>query len=109
MPERDWQKDWELCEKAKYTNVQDGNGALIPFMQVPALNAYHMQLMREALEALPYWLQRIRELKTLLDIVLTTCANAGLVTDSFSEADCRKILHDIDEVWREAMAQWGRD
>lgn len=63
MPKRDWQKDWELCQKAKCTNFQDRNGALTPFMQVPALNAYHIQLMREALEAIPYWLQRVRGLE----------------------------------------------
>lgn len=63
MPDRDWQKDWELCEKARVSHVEDLWGTLTPFMQVPAFNAYHMQLMREADEALPYWLARVRELE----------------------------------------------
>lgn len=63
MSMRNWAEDWELCEKANFTCSRDIDGTLAPFIQVPAWNEYHKQLMQEAHKALPYWLQRVRELE----------------------------------------------
>jgi site-specific recombinase len=91
MPERDWQADWEMCEKAcpapwkiKKAKVCDFNSGkdyhetvsigplevsasaddsyvcVDTWLDVSENDAY---FVAEAREALPYWLQRVRELE----------------------------------------------
>lgn len=64
MPERDWQKDWELCMKATPGpwKAEVFAQRVMPYIceHVIGVNA---RFIAEAREALPYWLQRVRELK----------------------------------------------
>lgn len=81
MLERDWQKDWELCEKAtgpwyaiphpdyKNANWRVDTRPDVPwanFGQVAYMSAENAQFIAEARQALPYWLQRARELEEAL-------------------------------------------
>ncbi|BCV23316.1 hypothetical protein [Gelria sp. Kuro-4] len=64
MPERDWQKDWELCEKADpepwYAEVYAQR--VMPYICEHATPG-NVRFIAEARSALPYWLQRVRELE----------------------------------------------
>jgi len=55
IPERDWQKDWELCQQFK-------PGAVV-IIDNPSAVPIETYFAIEAREALLYWLQRVRDLE----------------------------------------------
>lgn len=70
MPERDWQKDWELCHSLEDWRTWDSCEKI----------AQHVCRVREASKALAYWLQRVRELedenRELRDVLETLVKNS---------------------------------
>lgn len=82
MPERDWQKDWEACQKAtpgpwyviphpEYRNASwrvdtNPDAPWVNFGQLAYMSAENAQFVTVAREALPYWLQQVQEMKEAL-------------------------------------------
>lgn len=66
MPERDWEKDWKLCEQ-RYSRPEDWLVATIYNSEGKIISSKvylpNARLVMEAREALSYWLQRVRELE----------------------------------------------
>lgn len=69
MAERDWQKDWEMVQEAR-----DGNW-------------WRAEYAGKMLDALPYWLQRVRELEAENADLFAVAKVARKVVDYF---DARK-------------------
>lgn len=79
MSERDWQKDWKMCQYGTPTPWryhvpgQDGEWAGYVYSSTTGERvAYDVlfddgMFIAEAREALPYWLQQVRELKTVVE------------------------------------------
>jgi hypothetical protein len=96
MPERDWQRDWELCENkieavwAFYRLRRDPYDDRKPWAELSDFFAF-------AREALPYWLQRVRELEE--DVRVISAANRDLATAiqqlKEENARLRGLLEDI--------------
>jgi hypothetical protein len=104
---RDWQKDWELCQAATPGpwRAEVYAQRIMPYI-CEHVNAADARFIAEAREAIPYWLQRVRKLETLLDKILTVCNDAGIAADGFSEDECRKLLRDIDQTWRSVLSMY---
>lgn len=82
MPNRDWKKDWEMCEKATPGPWKYGKDESEWFVAqkigdnlIACLDYYYSTeekdktnfvFIAETREALPYWLQRVRELEARL-------------------------------------------
>ncbi|MGB9792813.1 MAG: hypothetical protein ACPLTR_09605 [Thermacetogeniaceae bacterium] len=64
MPERDWAKDWELCQRATLGpwRAEVYAQRVMPYI-CEHVNSADAHFIAEAREALPYWLQRVRELE----------------------------------------------
>ena len=60
MPERDWQKDWEMCQRATSGKWEEGGTWYGVRMVAWKEDA---EFIAAAREALPFWLQRVRELE----------------------------------------------
>lgn len=93
MPERDWAKDWELCEKATpgpwYVKIlyheppyeefikgidiiakgEDDVEYIITRMDWSNPPVENALFITEARDALPYWLQRVRELEAQVAVM----------------------------------------
>ena len=113
---RDWQKDWELCQRATPGPwVPSNNGriycpkgyyvATVYKLLTPdglhdtATTNANMQFISEAREALPYWLKWVRKLTACLEDMLCACRDAGPAASQFPESECRALLREIDQVW----------
>lgn len=98
MTKRDWNKDWELTMRAtpgpwrweynkfygsysliavkdKAVILDDGsyNGDETPYDPLITPNDPNGQFIAEAREALPYWLQRVRELERAIKSFVEVC------------------------------------
>lgn len=82
MPERDWAKDWELCQRLSRTPWQlddrtiwyKGYAIWHPLLVGSRCTDADLRFIIEAREALPYWLQRVRELEEENERCKATCA-----------------------------------
>lgn len=91
MNKHDWTKDWELCQKAtpgpwKSCEARDGCGEVwsLPADFTVACTKYEEEdqcmkrilddadFIAEAREALPYWLNRVKELEEGLQVMFGT-------------------------------------
>jgi hypothetical protein len=114
MSDRDWERDWEWCERAtpgKWEVVAvNSEGPYLIRMPYPKGGTWYgvrmiawkedAEFIAAAHEALPYWLQRVRELEQDLSI------NNGLLarqTDLAREAECRLIEVDAKEAEAAAL------
>lgn len=114
-PERDWAKDWELCEKAtpgpwyaiphpEYTSASwrvdtNPNASWAGFGQLAYMSEENARFVAEARDALPYWLKWVRKLTACLEDILWVCRDAGPAASRFPESECRALLREIDQVW----------
>lgn len=106
MPERDWQKDWEICQQAspepwEACEAEDGCGLVwsgdFPVAttntdnEVEGIKSSKERKLRDAefiaaaREALPYWLERVKELEEMLQGCLLAANYALQRTDSARE------------------------
>lgn len=95
MSERDWQKDWEMCERATFgkwemVSANCPEGPYMIRMPYPKGGTWYgvrmiawkkdAEFIAEAREALPYWLQRVWELedenRELRDVLETLVKNS---------------------------------
>lgn len=112
MSQRDWQKDWEMCEKAtpgkwicikvrpvshtsEFYEVRAGIAVVLDSGQKCYINTicstsnrHDAEFIAEAREALPCWLQRVRELedevkylKAMLDCYVAVLEAAGITAN----------------------------
>ncbi len=121
MPERDWQTDMELARRFNEAGYsvrlfEQGNGLRgYSFMRKNGTFADEQLICDWFLTARKSWPAaleerarlegRVRELETLLDRILTACADAGLGAASFSDDECRGLLQYIDQVWQSVQRQ----
>jgi hypothetical protein len=105
MPERDWQRDWELCENkieavwAFYRLRRDPYDDRKPWAELSDFFAF-------AREALPYWLQRVRELEADIAWLLQEYGESEeLMSEDAVELKERcRVLKERDEL-RERVAK----
>jgi len=64
MTERDWQKDWEMCQRATSGKWEEGGTWYGVRMVAWKEDA---EFIAAAREALPFWLQRVREVEIFKD------------------------------------------
>jgi hypothetical protein len=83
MAQRDWQADWELTKRAtpgpwyaiphpeyksaKWRVDTNPNASWANFGELAYMSAEDARFVAEAREALPYWLQRVKELEHVLE------------------------------------------
>lgn len=103
MPDRDWRKDWEMCEKAKlvkwygWTNIT----TFLP----PALVAFVI----ECRDALPYWLNQVRKLEQALHLAYRALTE-GMDDVPAGERNpaCAELRRQAKRAIREVM-RWEED
>ena len=126
MTERDWQKDWEMCQRAipgpwrwvyyKWTDIyalvgprdetilDDGSyrGEYdSPGERLITPDDPNGQFIAEAREALPYWLNQ------MLDVVMSLC-HEGVMTMSRAREILGVTLHEADKLYAEWLKTYKR-
>lgn len=102
MPERDWAKDWELCQKAKEKAaeiIQDPTLLIeIPREYRLEVLLHHLGFLEEALEGWPAALekireleQRVRELEEALDYCEIALTHVGEEKEKYERLALEKI------------------
>ena len=100
MSERDWQKDWELCQRAtpgKWEVVAaNSEGPYMVRMPYPKGGMWYgirmvfwkedAEFITAAREALPYWLQRVREMENeKRQLVVELCHDEAITMSRAAE------------------------
>lgn len=135
MQKRDWQADWELCEKATpgpwiWEDWEEDNGpnrytltappetrpdypGLFPWLrnyliadEEHGISEADRKFIAEAREALPYWLARVRELE---EDVIELEADVGSVLVRLEEAEERIRQLEAENARLKAVAEAARE
>jgi len=115
MTERDWQKDWETCERAtsgkwEMVSANCPEGPYMIRMPYPKGGTWYgvrmiawkedAEFIAEAREALPYWLNQ------MLDVVMSLC-HEGVMTMSRAREILGVTLHEADKLYAEWLKTYG--